>query len=384
MKTRITALLILTCILLSVLCGCGNNSNNDISANDTAQTVTTGEIGVIEDDEYGGVFIDLSIDEFNALGFAFGDSLDISFDNGTTLEDIPYYSGYFCPIDALLAIGYPGSPHVKIARSYGDSTWEEFQLTDSSKVTVTLNEKAKYLGTQELNELEYSYSREDYDSDAEYANFREVKGGTLREKGFYRSSSPCDNQINRASYANNLTKENGVKFVINLADDEDNYLLNTLANGFDWAYYDGIYHDGNVLFLCLDANYRSDAFAKSVSDAFLEMTNHDGPCLIHCVEGKDRTGFVCTVLLALADASADQITDDYMETYKNFYGVTKESDPEKYDAILQNVDGFMYCICDAEEGTPIDTLDLKSGAENYLRKGGLNDDQIAKIEAYIK
>ena len=98
MKTRVTALLILFCLFLTVLCGCGNNSsNNDGSTNDTAQTVTTGEIGVLEDDEYGGVFIDITIDEFNALGFAFGDSVDITFDNGIALEDIPYYTGYFPP-----------------------------------------------------------------------------------------------------------------------------------------------------------------------------------------------------------------------------------------------------------------------------------------------
>lgn len=73
-----------------------------------------------------------------------------------------------------------------------------------------------------------------------------------------------------------------------------------------------------------------------------------------------------------------------METYKNYYGVTEESDPDKYEAILENVNSFLYCICGAEEGTPIDTLDLKAGAESYLHKGGLTDDQITKIEAYIQ
>ena len=208
MKTRIIAPVIISCIFLSMLCGCGNEKTGDKKAtDDSAQAVTTGEVGVVRDEEYGGIFIDLTIDEFNALGFDFGDSVNISFDNGTKLDDLPYYTGYYVPVDALLLCGYPGSPHPKIARNYGDSAWEEFKMTENTKVTVTINEKAKYLSTQELSELEYSDKREDYDSDIEFANFREVRGGALREKGFYRSASPCDNRRNRAPYANALAEE---------------------------------------------------------------------------------------------------------------------------------------------------------------------------------
>ena len=384
MKTRITALLILLCLFLSVLCGCGNDNSGETATNDTAQTVTTGEIGVVQDDEYGGVFIALTIEEFNALGFDFGDSVNITFDNGTTLDDIPYYTGYYVPVDELLLCGYPDSPYVKLARNYGASTWEEFQLTKDSKVTVTMNEKAKYLSTQELNEVEYSDNREDFDSDIAFANFREVCGGKLRKKGFYRSASPCDNQHNRAPYANALAQENGIKYVINLSDNETEYISYTEADDFVSTYYDDLYQEGSVLLLDLDMNYRSNEYAKSISEAFLKMTDHDGPCLIHCVEGKDITGFACALLLALADASSEQIVDDYMETYKNYYGITKESQPDQYDAILVNVNDFLYCICDTEKGVAIDTLDLKAGAENYLRKGGLTDDQISKIEEYIR
>lgn len=384
MKTKILAPVILSCVLLSAICGCGNDGGSDKATNDTAQAVTTGEIGVIQDDEYGGIFIALTIDEFNALGFDFGDSVNISFDNGTELSDIPYYSGYYVPAGELLLCGYPGSPHVKFTRNYGDSVWEEYKMTAETKVTVTMNEKAKYLSTQELNELEYSDKRGDYESDEEFANFREVRGGALREKGFYRSASPCDNIHNRASYANALAEKCGVKFAINLSDNEDEYLSYTTADDFVSAYYDGLYRGGSVLLLDLDANYRSGEFAKSLSDAFLKMTGSNGPCLLHCVEGKDRTGFACALLIALADGTADQIVDDYMETYKNYYGITKESQPDKYEAILANVNDFLYCICDAEKGTDISTLDLKAGAENYLRKGGLSDDEIKKVAEYIR
>ena len=50
---------------------------------------------VSHDPEFGGVFIEIPIADFNALGFAFGDSVDIAFSNGYALEGLPYYSGYY-------------------------------------------------------------------------------------------------------------------------------------------------------------------------------------------------------------------------------------------------------------------------------------------------
>ena len=373
MKRRIAAVLSLFCLLLCAACGCGTGK----------KTVTTGEIGVVKDEEFGNVYIELTIEQFNALGFAFGDSVNVVFDNGMTCEDIPYYSGYYTPVGELLACGYPGYPHVVIARNYGASTWEEFKVTEKTRVTVTLKEKGKYSSTQELFALAYSDRREDFDSDIAFANFREVCGGTLRKKGFYRSASPCDNQHNRASCANALAEAMGIRFALNLSDNETKYAAYTEKPDFDSAYYDGLYREGNVLLLAMNANYRSDAFAATISGALYEMTRHEGPCLIHCVEGKDRTGFVCALLLALADASPQEIIDDYMLTYDNYYHVTKEASPDKYEAILQNVYDFLYCMCDAEKGTAPDTLDLKAGAESYLRRGGLTQGQIGEIEAYI-
>ena len=365
-------------LLVCSFAGCGKKENVD-----EVIPVTTGETGVVKDEEFGNVYIDLTIDEFNSKGFAFGDSVNISFDNGRVFEDVPYYSGYYVPVGELLACGYPGYPHVVIARNYGASTWEEFEMTDSSKVTVTLNEKGKYIDIQELYALSYSDDRNNFDSDEQFANFRAVKGGNLREDFFFRSASPCDNQHCRAAYANRFAQESGIKFVLNLSDNEEKYKAHTQADDFVSEYYDSLYKDGNVLILAMNANYRSDEFAGILSKAFYEMSRHDGPCLIHCVEGKDRTGFACALLLALAGASANEIIDDYMITYANYYGITKENNPEKYNAILVNVNDFLYCLCGAEKGAAVDTLDLKAGAENYLGRGGLTQEQIEAVESYI-
>ena len=371
MKNRQIALFCAAVFVLTLFAGCGKK-------------LSTGKIGVSEYEEFGTIYIEPSIEEFNNLGFVFGDSVDVKFDNGKTIKDIPYYSGYYCPVGETLLCGYPGYAHPVIACNYGPSTWEEYGMTNDSKVTVTLNERGKYLEIQELYALIYSDLREDFDSDVVFANVREVVGGNLKRDAFYRSASPCDNQHNRAAYANALAEETGIRYVLNLSDNEDKYRALADADDFASFYYDSLKRDGKVLLMSLNANYRADAFAKTVADAFYAMTQNEGPCLIHCLEGKDRTGFVCALLLALADATADEILDDYMITYDNYYHVTPESNPKRYEAIRSIGADFLYCICDAEKGTDLSTLNLKKGAENYLRRGGLTDDQIAEIEAYIR
>lgn len=52
-------------------------------------------LGIEHESEFGGVYIEMSIDEFNALGFEYGDSVDVVFSNGYELKDIPYYNGYY-------------------------------------------------------------------------------------------------------------------------------------------------------------------------------------------------------------------------------------------------------------------------------------------------
>ena len=59
------------------------------------------------------------------------------------------------------------------------------------------------------------------------------------------------------------------------------------------------------------------------------MSKNEGPYYIHCVEGKDRTGFVCAVIEGLANATYEEIVDDYMKTYDNYYGVNESSNREK-------------------------------------------------------
>ena len=142
-----------------------------------------------------------------------------------------------------------------------------------------------------------------------------------------------------------------------------------------------MYESDNVIPLDMNADYHSEDFARKVAEGFVAISEQEGPYLIHCVEGKDRTGFVCALAEALAGASYEEIVDDYMLSYENYYDITEESDPESYDAIKTlNIDGMLTYLagCEAEE---LPSADLAAGARKYLRSAGMSD---AQIDAFLE
>ena len=67
---------------------------------------------VMHEEKFGGIYFDSTIDAFNALGFSYGDSVDIEFSNGTSMKDLPYYNGYYVDIGDPLLVAYPGYPRL--------------------------------------------------------------------------------------------------------------------------------------------------------------------------------------------------------------------------------------------------------------------------------
>ena len=149
-RKLLLALVVLMVFGVFSLAACSTSPSEEKSDGDA---VAVRDAAVIQDTEFGGVYIDLTIDEFNGLGFAFGDSVDIEFSNGYALRDVPYYSGYYVNIGEPLLVGYPGYPHIKVAVNYGDSLWETAGLGPNDTATVTLAEAKKYLNVQEALDI---------------------------------------------------------------------------------------------------------------------------------------------------------------------------------------------------------------------------------------
>ena len=87
---------------------------------------------------------------------------------------------------------------------------------ESLRVMPTVSEKEGYAEPHER--LRATDVRGDYDSDAVFANFREVRGGRLRRGSLYRSSIPSSTERPRAPYADQLAREAGIRTVLNLAN----------------------------------------------------------------------------------------------------------------------------------------------------------------------
>lgn len=348
--------------------------------------------------EYGGVYIKIAIDDFNALGFSFGDSIDLTFDNGRKLEDIPYYNGYYVDAGEPLLIGYPGYEYIKATINYGQDLWDEFSLKVPANVeglwkkavleehntaTITLHEKGKYLPIQEASDIHYFDERERYDSDAMFANFRSMNLGKLKRDVIYRSASPCDNQHNRAPYVDALIREAGVKTILDLADNEVKIEKYIARDDFASPYFLSLYDSDQVIPIALNMNYLSDDFGMKIVQGFNLMAEKEGPYLIHCTEGKDRTGFVAMLIEALAKASYEEIEADYMKTYANYYRIDKSNDKEKYQIILErNLDGMIaFMVNDA--GIDFKNCDLSIYAENYLQRCGMSEEQIQALKGCL-
>lgn len=344
---------------------------------------------VIADTDFGSVYLDMTIDKFNALGFDYGDSVDVVFSNGYKLQNIPYFNGYYVNVGDPLVVAYPGYPHIAVATNYG-ALWNEAGLKEGDTATVRLNTPDLYNAQQNAFDITYTDKRSDYASDEIFANFRACSGGKLKANTVYRSASPIDNEHSRVPYVEALMKQTGMAYVLNLSDspkEADEFEAEDIAAGVDISYFRTLREAGNVGLLNLSANYPSQEFAATLGAGLVEMSKHDGPYLVHCIEGKDRTGFVCILLEALAGATYNEMQADYMTTYANYYGITKESDPDKYNAISDlNLDGMLGFLAGVDEnanGVDLRSIDYYEPARRYLAGGGMTDAQIDALIARL-
>lgn len=105
-----------------------------------------------------------------------------------------------------------------------------------------------------------------------------------------------------------------------------------------------------------------------------------GPLLFHCIAGKDRTGLVAALLLALADVLPEAIAQDYALSTANLRDGYLERyahrDPEQILAAL-------HC---PEEGAynMLKFLAHAGGVRTYLREIGLARDEITALRARLR
>ncbi len=369
MKRTLAALLALMMLMLS-LCAC-------------AEKKTSVTVGMAKDKKFDSANLEINAEGLEEAGFAYGDSVDLVFSNGFTATDVPYYTGYYVRPGEIVMVAYPGFDYIVIAANNRDF-WTPNEFTDETTVEITLNTAGKYKATYEALSQTYSFDRERYTSDEQFVNFRAMKGGNLKENFLYRGASPVDSSRGRAPYTDALLEANGVLTVIDLADSEEDMQGYIQAEDFSSAYTKSLYDQGRDILLSMGSNNDSDAYKASVAEGLRFLMQNGGPAYIHCMEGKDRTGFVCALIEALMGASYDEMRVDYMQTYANYFGITEDGTPERYTAIKElYFDAFMEYLYGTDDLETLKTADYTEGAKAYLASAGMTDDEISALIDFL-
>jgi len=356
------ALVVIGCVMAA---GC-TSSIPSVETTVSGVSINTLNTGV------SGLIFDISVDDFESAGFVPGDIVTVTFADGNQETLVPYLKGSFFYLvnltsineitDSLLILHYRNNGTEMVPPAYEG---EKVIITRQYATGAALLQKI-------LGPLNYSNDRNNYPSDEVFANFRVVDCGNLKENLIYRGASPLNNIKGRASTADTLLEKAGIKTDFNLSDTEELLILNMSAEDFKSPYAASLYENGNGILVRIGLDYFNDETKRKVADGLIQMSEKEGPFYIHCLEGKDRAGFVCLLLEALGDATIDEMADDYMKSYENYYLLSKNSieynliKALKFDDVVSPL-------------TKNNTLTLKEGAKQYLREGGMTDEQIDRL-----
>lgn len=327
---------------------------------------------VAEVNKYGNVVLDILAADLLAMGYEYGDVITVTV-NGTAYH-MPVCSNY-TDVDAsqTLCRAAEGKA-VTLAVNAGDFS-ALCGAKAGDRVSFALKEKDGYLSEYIVRQLVRTNEREDYAhlTDEQFANFRAVTTTGMGEGALYRSSSPVNPELGRNTYADAAARAAEIHTVINLADSEEEL---TTYEGFADSYYSGC----NVITLCLGMDFTQPAFCQSLAEGLRFLASHEGPYLIHCTEGKDRAGFVSALLQCFMGASAQEVAEDYMVTYFNYYGVEPGAEP--YEVIRAG--NLEKSLAAALGVADFYDADLAKEAEEYLREElGLTDQEIAALRAAL-
>ena len=347
----------------------------------TNNTLFVGPLSIKRDTDFGGIYICISIEEFLSLGFNYGDSVNISFSGGLEFKDVPFYSGYYVGYNELLLVGYQNYPYVLLKYNFKNDFIEKTGLTLDQTAIITINEKEKNILIQELFEQKHSNDRNDYMSDESFCNFREITKNNL----VYRSASPCSNNYNRPHCVSKLLEKYKINYVLDLSNSKAKMHGYYMDKNVDNKHWKNMYEKGNAIAMPLDVNYKSKECAKTIIEMLRFMLNSKGPFLIHCAEGKDRTGFAGIIIGALANNTIEEIETDYMKTYDEYYHITKKEKSKSYNAIKElYLDRMIKYLCNDKSIEDITSECIQRSVIKYLFNNGMNEEEITKLQEKLK
>ena len=355
------------------------------------------ESSVNDIQKYGNLVLSITKSDMDSIGAEYGDVFTISLGDETL--EAPYCTSYSDVDLGNLVLRNDGDIMIlainmgDFASTYGIATkvtnpdktyewvFEEGKKLEDVTLSLVLSGKGEYRDQYLIHQLSRTNDRNDYSSDAVFANFREIKGGNLGSCALYRSSSPVNNEIGRAKYADKLAEESKINTVMNLADSSDVVEGYFKEEGFASPYYKSLYENGQVIALNMGVSFKTREFQAALVEGLTFLSKSEGPYLIHCNEGKDRAGFTSALLSALMGLSYDEIAADYMTSYENYYHVEKGT--EQYEAVKRsNIDSMLSFIAGVEADN-LSSVDLSVKAEEFLLAIGMEKANIDTLKSKL-
>lgn len=333
--------------------------------------------------EFSGLNLHISYSDLTQNGFEYGDSISVYFTNGTKIEDFPVSMNYCSHVRQPILCFYPTYTYPHLTNNSDTDLFSDLNLSLSDKATIALKEKGKYKSEHEAMALTYSNKREDFDSDEEFANFRCISSSKIKDNLLYRGASPLFNANNRASTVNSLLEKNNVQYIVDLSNTNEQF--ETYYNAESTAtYWKSLYETNSVVSCKVGPAFYSIEYHSQMKKMVEFILSHDGRTYIHCNEGKDRTGFVYMLLEALCGYTFLEIEQDYMTTFKNFYHVTKENNPNSYNAFVNvKLCDMTNFLTNSALNKDVDKDALQSKAKEYLIKCGLSDIQVENLKTKL-
>lgn len=280
-----------------------------LSSCNKASDKLTAKAKINDIDVLGDVILDINPTQLIEYNMVPGDSINVSFSGGTIFENIPYYNDFYGSLGDTMLVAH--NDILKIGGQYYNFV-ELFSIGQNETVTITLHEKEGYKALMDLYYLDFSKDRSSYPSDEVFANFRALNKGKLKDNLVFKSATPVNSKYGRVGYVDDLIGKHQIKSILNLCDNRKSFM----------RYKDirknvrKILLNQNLIFGGTDVNFYSENFRNKLTMSFKLLMNKEGPFLIHCSLGRDRTGFVCALLEALAETPYSEIVDDYMLSFK--------------------------------------------------------------------
>ena len=198
--------------------------------------------------------------------------------------------------------------------------------------------------------------------------------GNIAPGTLYRSSHPI--KENKQEKAISLLASSAkIAAVINLCDTNSGIQAKVLFA----PWYNRLLKQNMVIALGMDHSVTGKRFGDRLKKTLRFVIDTEGPWLVHCYAGIDRTGFVCMVLEALMGASLDDITGDYLRSFDSGFESSVHGQAGKDDSLVAM--RLLSVMCGSQVPNE---QNLQRIAESYLRNAlGLTNEEVGFLKGKL-